>query len=74
MDYFDFICEEHEKFLNSLTFEEIEKYNKDMALIKLKPFLQSWILKHFGSEYLKIKKEKEKKRRELLDFYYAFLE
>ena len=49
------------------------KYTKDMAIIKLKPFFKKWIHKHFGITYLIEKKEKEKKRLENLDFYYAML-
>jgi hemerythrin len=70
-DLMEFMFGEHEKFISSLSKEELEKYEKDMAIIKLRPFLKTWILKHFGLEYLKIKADKEKKRIENLNFYYA---
>ena len=72
-EFYEFIFSQHEEFLSSLTNEEMLKYTKDMAIIKLKPFFKKWIHKHFGITYLIEKKEKEKKRLENLDFYYAML-
>lgn len=67
----EFMIAEHEKFIASLTQEELDAYNKKMAIVKLRPFFKLWMCKHFGEEYFKIKEDKEKKRIEDLDFYYA---
>lgn len=69
----EFFLEQEDLFRFSLTKEELEQYNKNLAIIKLRPFLKEWIQKHFGFLYLDQKYAALKKHKENLDFYFAMI-
>ena len=73
ISFIEFIWEEELKYKKSLSQKELDDYEKAIALIKLKPFLKKWILKHFGTQYLDNKYVMLKKHKENLDFYYEII-
>jgi len=70
MEYF---LEQENLYRLELSSDELEIYEKNLAIIKLRPFLKLWILKHLGQDYLTQKYDKIKKHKEFLDFYYALV-
>jgi hypothetical protein len=73
ISFIEFMWEEESKFKKSLSEKELDDYEKGIALIKLKPFLKKWILKHFGKYYLDNKYAMIKQHKEKLDFYYEMI-
>ena len=70
----EFFLEQEELFRFNLSIQELENYEKNLAIIKLRPFLKLWIQKHFGKLYLDNKYATLKRNKENLDFYYTMLQ